>query len=135
MAEVKQKMIDMFWVTTRVNHAGNSVTSIRAGDADVFHEIKIENCSGFPADATLVGNLAQPATGIRFLMNSITWTEEAKNIQRNEERTLQRKFETTHVGAGVEPIHTCVKNYRDRIANSDHLPGDPTPLFFNLTIR
>jgi hypothetical protein len=134
MSHVRAKVIDVFWVTTSVQHGGHSVGQIAITDTNVDHQTTIENCSGFPADVNLFGDLPQASTGIKYSTNTTSWAKLVKNLQPNEIRSLQESFNMSSVRTGVEAIHAGVRNYTDLFAASSHTPSNPAPLFFNVTI-
>lgn len=131
---VTSKVIDVFWVTTSVQHGGQSVGQISTTDTKVDHQVTIENCSGFPANVNLFGDLPQQATGITYSANASSWAKLVKNIQPNEKRSLQEQFDLSSARTGVEAVHAGVRDYTDLFAGSNHTPSNPAPLFFSVTI-
>lgn len=134
MSHVTSRVIDVFWVTTSVQHGGHSVSQFSATDTNVDHQVTIENCSGFPADVNLFGDLPQQSTGIRYSGNAFSWITLVKKIQPNEIRLLQQQFDMASVRAGIESVHAGIRDYTDLFAGSNHTPSNPAPLFFSVTI-
>lgn len=132
--ECRAALIDTFWVETAVQHNGEPVSQLPSAAAGARHVISVENCSGFPADVAVVGELPQAGTGMVFQGLGRKWTQPANRMQRNETRNLECELDLSGCKGGSEPIHAGIDSYVDRDANSRHTPSRPKPLFFTLTI-